>query len=88
MAKKLSLKYPIKYFRLYTSERDDKIAIPLYDKVMDIKEYYNNEEDFNYEGTCVIFTKSITNSNPIKWNNKFLNLKEIVEEQEEANLLF
>lgn len=88
MAKKLSKKYPIKFFRLYTSERDDKIAQPLYEKVMDIKEYYNNDEDINYDGTCVIYSKSIDNCKVEYWNNKFLNLKEIVDEQEIGNLNF
>lgn len=59
MVKNLSEKYPIKYFRLYTSERDDRLAQPLYNKIMDIKEYYMNDNDVNYDGTCVIFSKSL-----------------------------
>lgn len=39
MAKDLAKKYPIKYFRLYTSEKDDSIAQPLYYKIMDINGY-------------------------------------------------
>ena len=85
MAKRLSKKYPIKYFRLYTSERDDKIAQPLYEKVMDFKEYYNNPEDINYDGTCLIYTKGLNNNKPIYWNNIFLNLREIVEEEKKSN---
>ena len=85
MAKKLAKKYPIKYFRLYTSERDDKIAQPLYEKVMDIKEYYNNPDDINYDGTCLIYTKSLDDEKPTYWNDKFLNLKTIVEEEEKSN---
>ena len=85
MSKKLAKKYPIKYFRLYTSERDDKIAQPLYEKVMDIKEYYNNPDDINYDGTCLIYTKSLDDEKPTYWNDKFLNLKTIVEEEEKSN---
>ena len=44
MANDLKNKYPIKYFRLYTSERDDAIALPLYNKVMDIKEDDDKKE--------------------------------------------
>lgn len=85
MAKELTKKYPIKYFRLYTSERDDFSAQPLYIKIMDIKEYYNNEKDVNYDNTCVIYSKSLSDF-PVKyWNNRFLNLKQIIADQELAN---
>ena len=43
-AKKAAKKYPIKYLRLYTSETMNFSAQPLYKKVMDMKEYYENEE--------------------------------------------
>lgn len=81
MAINLSNKYPIKYFRLYTSERDDAIALPLYDKIMDIKEYYNNTDDCNYDGTCLIYSKGLNNNKVTKWNNKFINLKRIISMQ-------
>lgn len=85
MAKELAKKYPIKYFRLYTSERDDSIAQPLYCKIMDIKEYYNNPNDVNYDNTCVIFSKSLFETPVTYWDNKFLNLKEIIAAQELGN---
>lgn len=85
MAEKLSIKYPIKYFRLYTSERDDYLAQPLYEKIMDIKEYYKNDTDINYNDTCLIYTKALGNNKIKKWDNKFLNLKEITKEQEIGN---
>ena len=88
IAKELSKKYPIKFFRLYTSERDDKLAQPLYEKIMDVKEYYNNKEDINYDNTCIIYSKSLNNNKVEYWNNKFLNLKNIVEAQEKGNLKF
>lgn len=80
MAKKLSEKYPIKYFRLYTSENYNISAKPLYDDVMELKEYYNNPEDINYDNTCIIYTKSLFNDKPVLWDNKFINLKNIIEE--------
>ena len=88
MAKDLTKKHPIKYFRLYTSEIDEAIALPLYDSVMDIKEYYNNEDDCTYDGTCLIYTKSLFDDKPEKWNNRFLNIKGIIEEQELGNQKF
>ena len=84
MAKDLSKEYPIKYFRLYTSTRDNPIAQVLYKEVMDTYEDYNNENDFNYDNTCVIYSKSICNE-PVKlWDNQFLNLNEIVKQEEES----
>ena len=84
MAKEFSKKYPIKYFRLYTSERDNPIAQILYNEIMDIKEYYNNSDDFNYDNTCIIYSKSLTDDQIKHWNNQFLNLNEIVRKEEEG----
>lgn len=81
-AKQLSNKYPIKYFRLYTDQKENKEALSIYDKYMDIKEMYQNPEDINYNGNCIIYSKSLTQEQVTKWDNKFLNLKLIVEEQE------
>ncbi len=33
---------------------------------MDIKEYYNNEKNVNYDNTCVIYSKSLSDF-PIKY---------------------
>lgn len=88
MARRLSKKYPIKYFRLYTSERDNPIAQKLYSKILDIKEYYNNKEDDNYNNTCLIYSKALCNNKVKYWNNKFLNLKQIIRLEEESNKLF
>lgn len=81
-AKQLSNKYPIKYFRLYTDQKENKEALSIYDKYMDIKEMYQNPEDINYNGNCIIYSKSLTQEQVTKWDNKFLNLKLIIEEQE------
>jgi hypothetical protein len=88
MAKSLMTKYPIKYFRLYTSSNDNASAIPLYDKTMDIKEDYTNIDDVTYDDSCLIYTKVLGDYEHIKWNNQYLNLNEVVKEQEVGNLLF
>lgn len=83
LAKQLSAKYPIKYFRLYTDISENKESLHLYDKYMDIKEMYNNKDDVNYNGNCIIYSKSLTAEPVTKWNDKFLNLRLIIEEQGE-----
>lgn len=82
LANQLSTKFPIKYFRLYTDISENKQALHIYDKYMDIKEMYHNPEDINYNGNCIIYSKSLTQEQVTKWNNKFLNLKLIIAEQE------
>ncbi len=84
-AKELSKKYPIKYFRLYTDKEENKTSLYLYDKVMDIKEVYNNKDDLNYNGNCVIYSKSLTDEIASYWNNRFLNLKQIILAEEISN---
>ena len=44
---------------------------------MDYKEKYNCPNDSNYDGTCLIWTKSLYGDPIIPWNNKCINLKEI-----------
>jgi len=87
LARKFSKKYPeIKYVRLYTSTRDNPLAISLYRKHMDLEEQYTNKDDFTYDGTCLIFTKKLNDKTPlIKWNNQFLNLIKIIEDEEKGN---
>ena len=87
-AKEFSKKYPIKYFRLYTSTRDNKVAQILYSEIMDIKEEYNNPSDFNYDNTCVIYSKSLTDEKASYWNNKYLGLNEIIEREKEGQNLY
>lgn len=67
----------IRYIRLYTSSRDNAIAQILYRKYLDLVEEYQNEEDVNYDNTCLIYSKGIEENTPITpWNNQFLNLKQ------------
>ena len=44
---------------------------------------YNNKDDVNYNGNCIIYSKSLTAEPVTKWNDKFLNLRLIIEEQGE-----
>lgn len=84
LAKKLSIKYPdIKFFRLYTSTRDNPIAVKLYREIFTIEEKYNRKDDFDYDGTCLIFSMSLNDNDKVyKWNNRFMNLNMIVEDEE------
>ena len=74
----------IKYFRLYTSSRDNAIAQILYRKFMTISEQYNNPDDVNYDGTCLIYGKPVfdTIDKVEPWNSRNINLK-----QEEENII-
>ncbi len=79
----------IKYFRLYTSTRNNPIACKLYREVMDIEEKYDYPGDFDYDGSCLIFTKILDpNDQNKKWNNRFLNLNRIVEQEIEGGKVF
>ncbi len=80
-AYKLAEKYPIKYFRLYTSVDENATAQLLYKKVMDFCEEYNCPNDFNYNNTCRIWTKILFNDKKVKWNNKCLGLKDIARQE-------
>ena len=44
---------------------------------MDISETYNNQDDINYNNTCLIYSKSLVpNRKVLLWNNKNINLKD------------
>ena len=80
-AYKLAQKYPIKYFRLYTSIDENIVAQRLYGKTMDFYEEYNCPNDFNYNNSCRIWTKVLFDDKPLKWNNKCLGLTEIAKQE-------
>ena len=84
MASNLAQKYPIKFFRLYTSEKDNPISLILYDKIMDLKEYYQNPDDVSYDGSCLIYSKGINGNKAEYWNNKTINLKGYIEEEKKG----
>ena len=43
---------------------------------MEYSEYYNNTDDINYDGTCLIYTMSFYGDETVPWNNKNIHLKE------------
>lgn len=90
MAKNFAIKYPaIKYLRLYTSTKLNADAILLYRKYMDIEERYTNKNDYTYDGTCLIFTKVLSQKAPRKkWNNKFLNINGIIDSENLGTTLY
>lgn len=73
----LAKKYNKKWFRLYTYEVWNKEAQPLYNKVMQIGEYYRNEKEPIEKieiGKCKIFGYSLCDEKIQRWNDKFINL--------------
>lgn len=77
--------YDKKYFRLYTNDNGMSSARPLYRSVMQLYEKYNNTDDYNYNGNCLIYTYSLCNEPPKKWNDKFAYIKEGIEDEKQGN---
>ena len=44
--------------------------------------------DFNYDNTCLIWTKSLFGDSIKEWNNKYLGLKDIVQQEEIYKKIF
>lgn len=81
-------KYYKKYFRLYTNDKGSSTARPLYRSVMQLYENYNNPNDYNYDGNCLIYSYSLCSEKVSLWNNKFLNLKEDIQDEQQGNNLW
>lgn len=79
---------PFKFFRCYTSSRDNLSAIPLYSKFFEISEKYENDNDETYDNTTLIFSSSLHKEKVSFWNNKYIGIKEYEKLCEEGeNLL-
>ncbi len=78
-------KYNKKYFRLYTNDKGDSTARPLYRSVMQTYENYTNINDYNYNGNCLVYSYSLCNEKVSLWNNRFLNLKEDIQDEQQGN---
>ena len=78
-------KYNKRYLRLYTDDDKDSTARNLYRSVMQMYEYYNNVDDYTYDGNCLIYSCSLCDEKVKPWNDKFLNLKRDVEEEKMGN---
>ncbi len=88
MAKEFIEKYHIKYFRVFTSSIENPDVLPLYTRLFDFKEEYNNEEDLNFNNSCLVYTKILGNYKEEKWNNRFLNIREMIEKEKIGNSKF
>lgn len=77
--------YGKKYFRSYTDCDKRTSAILLYRNVMQLCEEYNNKDDYNCNGNCLIYTYSLCNEPPKKWNDRFANIKEDIEDEKQGN---
>lgn len=78
-------KFNKKYFRLYTNDDGDSTARPLYRSVMQIYEKYTNRNDYNYNGNCYIYSYSLCSEKVALWNDRFINLKKDIEEEQAGN---
>lgn len=64
-----------KYFRLDTTFYEGRIAINLYDKIMNLKEEYTAEDTKTIKHNWLIYTYALDSTNDIKpWNNEYLGL--------------
>lgn len=83
-----SKKFGKKFFRLYTNDNGDSTARPLYRSVMQMYEKYDNSDDFNYNGNCLVYSYSLNGDEIKPWNNGFLFLNEDKGEEQEGNELW
>jgi hypothetical protein len=51
---------------------------------MELKEYYQNSADSNYDNTCLVYSKGLNGHKADYWNNKFINIKEYVKTEKEG----
>ncbi len=63
------------YFRVDTTYYENRPALILYDKVMQLKEDYTIEDTENYKNNFIIYSYSL-NGKLEPWNNKYLGLKD------------
>lgn len=62
-------------FRVDTTYYENRPALILYDKVMQLKEDYTIEDTENYKNDFIIYSYSL-NGKLQPWNNKYLGLKD------------
>lgn len=68
-----------KNFRVDTTYYEDKSALFLYDKIMDLREDYTKEDTEKCKNEFLIYTKGLAGK-PEPWNNRYLGLKEYYEQ--------
>lgn len=54
---------------------------------MQLYENYNNANDYNYDGNCLIYSYSLCDEKVDLLNNKFLHLKEDIQDEKQGNNL-
>lgn len=81
-------KFNRKYFRLYTNDDGTSTARPLYRSVMQMYEKYENINDYNYDGNCYVYSYSLCGEEIKPWNNRFMNLKYDIEQEEKGNSIW
>ena len=71
-----------KYVRLYTDKNNNDVAIKFYEKCGYFAEKYENKDDQkSLETEVLIFSKSLSNNECPKWNNKTIHLTEQYEKE-------
>lgn len=81
MARKLTNKHPLLYFRIYTYKKANHLAQPMYQKYLDLKEEYTNKNDYKVkDDICYIYTKTYTDKIEY-WNNRYAYINEDVEKE-------
>ena len=80
-------KSPYKYFRAYSTETYDASAQPLYQKIMNLCERYENWKDETYGNSTVVYSYSLRNQVIEPWDNKYIGIKEFDEKANLANEL-
>ena len=83
-----SKEYGKKFFRLYTNDNGDSKARPLYRSVMHMFEKYENSDDYNYDGNCLVYSYSLNGDKIEPWNNRFLFLSEDKDDEYQGNELW
>lgn len=77
--KEVAKSIPKKFLRLYTYEVWNKEAQPFYEKVMEINEYYEHEQENKEDiklGKPKIYGISLGDEKIGYWKNKFINITE------------
>ena len=73
----LAKRFNRKYFRLYTNNDINSTAYPLYEKVMSLREVYQNfEDDKEYVDKYAIYSCSFNDEEVLLWNNRCAYISE------------
>lgn len=83
--KEKATKKGFKHLRLYADDQANHISIKLFEKLNMTKEFYTKEKGKYYQvGNMLIFSWSLTDNKVLPWNNKYLNLTEELDLNEQS----